>query len=212
MQPKANAKAPSCRAEGLSAGLERILTVARGLDSNTMQLQYLETLKQVGSSPSTKLVVPMELGGLLNGLRNMLPVDPARYLWVGFFERDGGEERVSGRLADIGFGVSRSGLGSSPTVVGEVTPGLRWFACLSGLRLSPRWSVGTSLSTGPKPDCNLPPSLVTGQGLNVILRLHGQVGSERFVTRFVSGEGRPFGSAGLAWRARQAREGRCRFP
>jgi regulator of protease activity HflC (stomatin/prohibitin superfamily) len=66
------------RAEGLSAGLERILTVARGLDRNTMQLQYLETLKQVGSSPSTKLVVPMELGGLLNGLRNMLPVDPGR--------------------------------------------------------------------------------------------------------------------------------------
>ena len=66
------------RAEGLSAGLERILTVARGLDSNTMQLQYLETLKQVGSSPSTKLVVPMELGGLLNGLRNMLPVDTSR--------------------------------------------------------------------------------------------------------------------------------------
>ena len=47
--------------------------MARGLDSNTMQLQYLETLKQVGSSPSTKLVVPMELGGLLNGLRNLLP-------------------------------------------------------------------------------------------------------------------------------------------
>jgi regulator of protease activity HflC (stomatin/prohibitin superfamily) len=69
------------RAEGLSAALERILTVARGVDSNTMQLQYLETLKQVGSSPSTKLVVPMELGGLLNGLRNLLPVDagaPAR--------------------------------------------------------------------------------------------------------------------------------------
>ena len=44
-----------------------------------MQLQYLETLKQVGSSPSTKLVVPMELGGLLNGLRNMLPVDPGRF-------------------------------------------------------------------------------------------------------------------------------------
>jgi regulator of protease activity HflC (stomatin/prohibitin superfamily) len=64
------------RAEGLSAGLERILVVARGLDANTMKLQYLETLKQVGSSPSTKLVLPMELGGLLNGLRNALPMDP----------------------------------------------------------------------------------------------------------------------------------------
>jgi regulator of protease activity HflC (stomatin/prohibitin superfamily) len=66
------------RAEGLSAGLERIYAVARGLDGNTMQLQYLETLKQVGSSSSTKIVVPMELGGLLNGLRNMLPGDPGR--------------------------------------------------------------------------------------------------------------------------------------
>ena len=66
------------RAEGLSTGLDRIYKVARGLDSNTMQLQYLETLKNVGSSPSTKIVVPMELGGLLNGLRNMVPGDPGR--------------------------------------------------------------------------------------------------------------------------------------
>jgi len=43
-----------------------------------MQLQYLETLKQVGSSPSSKLVVPMELANLLNGLRNMLPIDGGR--------------------------------------------------------------------------------------------------------------------------------------
>jgi regulator of protease activity HflC (stomatin/prohibitin superfamily) len=63
------------RAEGLSAALQTILAVAPGLDANTMQLQYLEILKQVGSSPSTKLVVPMELGGLLSGLRNLLPVD-----------------------------------------------------------------------------------------------------------------------------------------
>lgn len=68
------------RAEGLSSGLERILTVARRLDYNTMQLQYLETLKQIGSSAATKIVVPMELGGLLNGLRNMVAPDPARRL------------------------------------------------------------------------------------------------------------------------------------
>ena len=37
-----------------------------------MQLQYLETLKQVGAAPSTKIVVPMELlGGLMNGLRGL---------------------------------------------------------------------------------------------------------------------------------------------
>ena len=65
------------RAEGLAQALEKILAVAKGLDANTMQLQYLETLKQVGMSPSTKIVVPMELGGLLSGLRGLLPADVA---------------------------------------------------------------------------------------------------------------------------------------
>lgn len=64
------------RAEGLAEALRRILTVGGDLDRNTMQLQYLETLKQVGASPSTKIVVPMELGGLLNGLRGLLPAEP----------------------------------------------------------------------------------------------------------------------------------------
>ncbi len=63
------------RAEGLAAGLDTILPVARGLDRNTMQLQYLETLKQVGTAPSTKIVVPMELAGLLSGL-GLLPAPP----------------------------------------------------------------------------------------------------------------------------------------
>ncbi|MDA8296303.1 MAG: SPFH/Band 7/PHB domain protein [Actinomycetota bacterium] len=61
------------RAEGYSGGLGTILKVAQGLDPNTMLLQYLETLKQVGSSPSTKFVVPMELGNLLNGIRGIIP-------------------------------------------------------------------------------------------------------------------------------------------
>ena len=32
-----------------------------------MSLQYLEALKQIGASPSTKFVVPMELSGLVAG-------------------------------------------------------------------------------------------------------------------------------------------------
>ena len=63
------------KAEGFSGGLEKILEVARTLDENTLLLQYLDTLKQIGASPSTKLVVPMELGGLLNGLRSLIPVE-----------------------------------------------------------------------------------------------------------------------------------------
>ena len=60
------------RAEGLAAGLGKILIIARDLDETTMQLQYLETLKQVGTSSSSKIVIPMEVGGVLKGLNEML--------------------------------------------------------------------------------------------------------------------------------------------
>jgi len=60
------------RAEGLAAGLGKILIIARDLDETTMQLQYLETLKQVGVSPSSKIVIPMEVGGVLKGLNEIL--------------------------------------------------------------------------------------------------------------------------------------------
>jgi regulator of protease activity HflC (stomatin/prohibitin superfamily) len=54
------------RAEGFSLALGKIFEVAQTIDANTMSLQYLEALKQIGNSPSTKLVVPMELAGLLS--------------------------------------------------------------------------------------------------------------------------------------------------
>jgi regulator of protease activity HflC (stomatin/prohibitin superfamily) len=59
------------RAEGFSLALGKIFEVARGVDANTMSLQYLETLKQIGSSPSTKFVVPMELANLLSGVTGL---------------------------------------------------------------------------------------------------------------------------------------------
>jgi regulator of protease activity HflC (stomatin/prohibitin superfamily) len=61
------------KAQGFSAGLEAILAVAQGLDENTLTLQYLDTLKQIGSSPSTKFVVPMEVGNILKSLQGALP-------------------------------------------------------------------------------------------------------------------------------------------
>ena len=60
------------RAEGLASALEKIRSVAVGLDANTMQLQYLDTLKQVGVSPATKIVVPFELGGFARGIQDVL--------------------------------------------------------------------------------------------------------------------------------------------
>jgi regulator of protease activity HflC (stomatin/prohibitin superfamily) len=66
------------KAEGYSGALDKIFTIARTLDENTLLLQYLDTLKQIGSSPSTKFVVPIELSSLLNGLRSLVPAEPLR--------------------------------------------------------------------------------------------------------------------------------------
>src|SRR5207253_7209147 len=59
------------RAEGFSLALDRIFQVARTLDANTMSLQYLDALKQIGSSPSTKFVVPMEFANLISGVAGL---------------------------------------------------------------------------------------------------------------------------------------------
>jgi len=65
------------KAQGYSASLDTILGVAKGLDENTLLLQYLDTLKQIGASSSSKFVVPMELTGLLGGLRQLITPAPA---------------------------------------------------------------------------------------------------------------------------------------
>ncbi len=54
------------RAEGFSQALQRIFEIASTVDDNTMRLQYLDALKQLGGSPSSKVVVPMELSGLVS--------------------------------------------------------------------------------------------------------------------------------------------------
>jgi len=56
------------RAEGFALALKTINDQAMTADQKTMSLQYLETLKQIGGSPSSKIVVPMELSGLVAGL------------------------------------------------------------------------------------------------------------------------------------------------
>jgi regulator of protease activity HflC (stomatin/prohibitin superfamily) len=56
------------RAEGFSSALSKIFDVAHGVDANTMSLQYLEALKQIGLSPSTKWILPMELSSLLSNV------------------------------------------------------------------------------------------------------------------------------------------------
>jgi regulator of protease activity HflC (stomatin/prohibitin superfamily) len=54
------------RAEGFSSALEKIYSVAQTVDPKTMTLQYFETLKTIGASPSTKYIFPMEFSGMLS--------------------------------------------------------------------------------------------------------------------------------------------------
>ena len=55
-------------AEGFANALSTINESATAVGDNTMRLQYLDALKLVGSSPSSKVVVPMELSGLAAGV------------------------------------------------------------------------------------------------------------------------------------------------
>ena len=51
-------------AEGFSIGLQRIYETASGVDGNTMALQYLEMMKQLGAGDSTKWIIPMDLANI----------------------------------------------------------------------------------------------------------------------------------------------------
>ena len=53
------------RADGFSTALDRINSVAQVADGRTMSLQYFETLKELGGSPATKFIFPMEFTSML---------------------------------------------------------------------------------------------------------------------------------------------------
>jgi regulator of protease activity HflC (stomatin/prohibitin superfamily) len=53
------------QAEGFSLALDTVFKVAQNIDSKTLSLQYLDTLKVMGASSSTKFIFPMEFTNLL---------------------------------------------------------------------------------------------------------------------------------------------------
>jgi len=59
------------RAEGSAQALATVFGVAQTVDPKTMSLQYLETLKALGASQATKIVIPMEFTQLLQPLLNL---------------------------------------------------------------------------------------------------------------------------------------------
>jgi regulator of protease activity HflC (stomatin/prohibitin superfamily) len=61
LKAEGDRQAAILRAEGFSEALTRIFNAASGVDEKTMALQYLEALKALGASPSTKYVIPAEV-------------------------------------------------------------------------------------------------------------------------------------------------------
>ncbi len=71
LQAEGDQQAAILRAEGFSGALDRIYQVANTVDSKTMSLQYFDTLKSLGESPSTKWIFPMEFTSMLSPFLGM---------------------------------------------------------------------------------------------------------------------------------------------
>jgi regulator of protease activity HflC (stomatin/prohibitin superfamily) len=53
------------RAEGFANALDKIFSVASGIDQKTMTLQYFDTLRRMAENPSTKYIFPMEFTSMM---------------------------------------------------------------------------------------------------------------------------------------------------
>ncbi len=71
LQAEGDQQAAILRAEGFSGALDRIYQVANTVDAKTMSLQYFDTLKSLGNSPSTKWIFPMEFTSMLSPFLGM---------------------------------------------------------------------------------------------------------------------------------------------
>jgi regulator of protease activity HflC (stomatin/prohibitin superfamily) len=68
LKAEGDRQAAILRAEGFALALDKIFSVAKGIDAKTLTLQYLDTLKVMGSGASTKFILPMEFSSLLAGV------------------------------------------------------------------------------------------------------------------------------------------------
>src|SRR3954452_12243648 len=96
LKAEGDRQAAILRAEGFSQALTRIFHSASQVDQKTMALQYLETLKSLGASPSTKYVLPLEVTQLGEAFRGYLQAsnEPGPSGTVG-----GGARPAEGRVA-----------------------------------------------------------------------------------------------------------------
>lgn len=66
LRAEGDKQSQALRAEGFAVALEAIFTAAGKVDQKTMTLQYFETLKAIGASPSTKYIFPLEFTSMLD--------------------------------------------------------------------------------------------------------------------------------------------------
>ncbi|TMB78607.1 MAG: SPFH/Band 7/PHB domain protein [Chloroflexi bacterium] len=64
LQAEGQRQSQILRAEGFALALDKINEMANHADSRTITLQYLEALKALGASPSTKFIIPTEFAAL----------------------------------------------------------------------------------------------------------------------------------------------------
>jgi regulator of protease activity HflC (stomatin/prohibitin superfamily) len=64
LQAEGQRQSQILRAEGFALALEKINEMANHADPRTITLQYLEALKALGASPSTKWIIPTEFAAL----------------------------------------------------------------------------------------------------------------------------------------------------
>ncbi len=66
LEAEGQQQAQELKAQGFAKAIEAIYGAAKNVDQKTMTLQYFETLKSLGMSPSTKYIFPMEFTSLLD--------------------------------------------------------------------------------------------------------------------------------------------------
>ena len=66
LQAEGERQSQLLKAEGFAQALQAIFNSASTVDQKTMTLQYFETLKNIGASPSTKYIFPMEFTSMLS--------------------------------------------------------------------------------------------------------------------------------------------------
>lgn len=97
LEAEGERQAQMLRAEGFAMALKAIYEQARDVDGKTMALQYMEMLEKVGSSPSTKLLLPMELTSIAQNFVSTMSAGAGAALTNG---GDGVDAREAAKVAE----------------------------------------------------------------------------------------------------------------